>query len=87
MPGKLPGGYSCGLAIPLSSVSKTRPSVCAAAGLLCQPPRQALLENGVALTTKHSQVAGKLRGEILVQLEFHLARMGTSRSSWASSAA
>ena len=54
---------------------------------LRHPHRQPFTEDGVSLMAEACEIFRKLVRQVLIELEFHLERIGTRRSSCASSAA
>jgi hypothetical protein len=82
MPENISGGYSFKLAIPLSKVSKTRCSLRAAArtGGSAAPAKPSSKTASASCPSPRRSSPGS-GGQVFVQFEFHLPRIGTSRSS------
>ena len=76
------------LAMPLSKViqdTSRRPSSPDNGGIFCAD--QSFAMDGIGLVSNAREIIRKFFRKILIQLESHLARIGTRRSSCASSAA
>ena len=54
-------------------------------GILCAA--KPLVQDGIGIVPQVAEVVAEFNWKVLIELEFHVARMGTKRSSRASSAA